>query len=132
VGSRLAPLISNLALVYFLEYTITTAFTIQSTRNIVNATKVVEGESSSGELSYVLENAFVIFNFCYQAGVFISRSSLSFVQIERIWMLTAAQAVLFAFFLANSLLFLCSNIYLLFSLMVLVGLMGGASYVNVL
>ena len=74
-------------MVYFLEYTITTAFTVASTQKIL---KALSPDSSISEDSFTIVNAFVIFNLCYQVGVFISRSSLSCVKIERVWTLTVA------------------------------------------
>ena len=47
------------------------------------------------------------------------------------WIITLAQFGLFTFFMLNSATLFCKNIYILFSLMVFVGLMGGAQYVNV-
>ena len=47
-------------------------------------------------------------------------------------MITLTQATLFVLFLINALWLFCSNIKVLFALMVTVGLMGGSSYVNVL
>ena len=116
---------ANLALVYFLEYTITTSFTVASIKQILRVHPERKKE-------FVYANAYIIFNFCYQLGVFVSRSSLSVLQVRRIWIITTLQLGFFLFFLLNSALGLCGNIYLLFSLMVFVGLMGGASFVNVI
>ena len=74
----------------------------------------------------------MIFNFCYQVGVFLSRSSLPLVKIKRVWLITVFQTALFTFYMLNAFLFFCKNIYILFLLMVFVGLMGGAQFVNVL
>ena len=68
-------LMSNLSLVYFLEYMITTSFTVACASQIINLDK------ETREDEFVYENAYVIFNLCYQFGVFLSRSSLSFVKI---------------------------------------------------
>ena len=125
VGKRVGPLMSNLAIVYFLEYTITTSFTV------ANASQIIDLEDGR-DTQYVYENAYVIFNFCYQVGVFISRSSLSFMKIKRVWIITIAQACLFTFYMLNAAFLFCENIYVLFSLMVFVGLMGGAQFVNVI
>lgn len=73
----------------------------------------------------------MIFNFCYQIGVFLSRSSLSVVKIERVWLLSLLQLCNFLFFGLNAFLVFCTNIYVLFAITVFVGLMGGATYVNV-
>ena len=68
---------------------------------------------------------------CYQIGVYISRSSLAIIKIKKIWVLTTIQLI-------NSILwgilayYQFSNLWLLFPFMIWVGLMGGASYVNIL
>ena len=64
--------------------------------------------------------------------MFISRSSLSFVKIKRVWTITIAQSILFTFYMLNSSVLFCENIYVLFFMMVFVGLMGGAQFVNVI
>ena len=75
---------------------------------------------------FVYDNAYVIFNLCYQVGVFISRSSLPFVKIKKVWTITIAQGILFTFYVLNASVLFCENIYVLFCIMVFVGLMGGA------
>ena len=47
-------------------------------------------------------------------------------------MITIAQACLFTFYMLNATVFFCENIYVLFGMMVFVGLMGGAQFVNVI
>ena len=81
---------------------------------------------------FVLTNAFIIFNFCYQIGVFISRSSLSLIKIERVWIITTLQFLNFLFWISNSFNMYVKSIYVYFAHMVFVGLMGGASFVNVI
>ena len=81
---------------------------------------------------FVYDNAYVIFNLFYQVGVFISRSSLPFVKIKKVWTITIAQGCLFTFYVFNASLLICKNIYVLFCMMVFVGLMGGAQFVNVI
>lgn len=82
--------------------------------------------------NFIYSNTYVIFNLCYQVGVFISRSSLSVIKIKRVWIITICQLTLFTFYLLNAFVFFCKNIYVLFAMMVCVGLMGGAQFVNVL
>lgn len=65
----------------------------------------------------------------WQAGVFLSRSSLSIVRIHRIWILTAIQSGNFVIWLLQA-RYQFLNIWLQFALMVFVGLCGGAMYVN--
>ena len=81
---------------------------------------------------FVLVQAFVILNFCYQVGVFLSRSSLQFFVVERTWIVTLLQLINFLFFMLNAFFLFCDQIYVLFVMMVWVGCMGGTSYVNVI
>lgn len=115
----------NLCLVYFLEYMCITCFSDRTTRRI-------ESNDPSLSDSFVTKNAVIIFNFCYQIGVFLSRSSLSVVKIRRIEILTLLQLINFTFFLFNTIFVFLPNFYVLFVLMIWVGLMGGGSYVNVM
>ena len=115
----------NLAIVYYFEYVITTGFTQGTTNAIINDHPEKKG-------SFVFDNAFTIFNFCYQIGVFMSRSSLDVIKINRVWILSLIQFVFFIFWLINSFALFLKSIIALWVLMILVGLMGGASYVNVL
>ena len=88
---NVGPLMSNLIFVYYLEYVITTGW-VQ-----VIASKIMRSDSPSIQQSFLHRNAFIAFNFCYQIGVFISRSSTAFVTIERVWILSLLQFVLFSF-----------------------------------
>ena len=83
VLGKVGHIMANLALVYFLEYTITTAFTVACAEQIKDLKKGRDKE-------FTYENSYVIFNLCYQVGVFMSRSSLSFVKIKRVWIITIA------------------------------------------
>ncbi|KAM9305387.1 battenin [Gastrophryne carolinensis] len=68
----------------------------------------------------------------YQAGVFISRSSLRCVTIRQIWILSCLQCGLALFLLFGVYyLFLHSlTLYGIFAIIVFEGLLGGAAYVN--
>ena len=90
--------------------------------------------------NFLLANAFVITQFSYQCGVLISRSSLACIRIRKVWVLTILQFINAVFwFIQAKVLFMSSPeeskevgmAVGLFILMVFVGLMGGASYVNV-
>ena len=116
---------SNLSIVYYFEYVITTGLPVA----IAGQIKEFQPDKKDG---FILTNAFVIFNFCYQFGVFLSRSSLSIIKIERVWILTLLQFLNFVFWISNSFGMYCKNIYVYFAHMVFVGLMGGASFVNVI
>jgi len=54
------------------------------------------------------------------------------LKIKRVWLITIAQMCLFTFYMLNSIVLFCSNIYVLFGMMLFVGLMGGAQFVNVI
>lgn len=74
-------------------------------------------------------NAYVLLSLCYQIGVFISRSSLSIITIRKVWYLTYAQVINFIFFFTVAFYkWLPTSLQL--PVMIWVGLMGGASYVN--
>ena len=107
----------HLALVYFLEYVCIVGFAAAS-----NPAK------PDGDWWY--NNAYEILSFCYQAGVLVSRSSISFVQIRRIEWLSIAQTVNFFIWFAQAYWHFIP-LPMQFILMVWVGLMGGGMYVNV-
>ncbi|XP_074854587.1 battenin isoform X2 [Carettochelys insculpta] len=66
----------------------------------------------------------------YQAGVFVSRSSLRCVRIRRVWALALLQCLNMGFLLAAVNFMFLPSIFLLFPLVLYEGLLGGASYVN--
>ena len=113
----------HLAAVYFFEYVISVGFAAAA-----------EGTSddTNNSSDYWIRNSYQIFSFCYQFGVLLSRSSLSIVQFENVWPLTLLQAgnfILFLFQVLNPGSFM--PLWLQFVVMVFVGLLGGAMYVNV-
>ena len=109
----------NLSLVYYLEYMCTTSFV-----DIGNSKKDTENSDS-----WMVRESFVLLQFAYQTGVFISRSSLDLIKIERVWILTGLQFINFLIFgVASSFKLFSVEVQLV--LMVWVGLMGGSSYVN--
>eukprot|EP00388_Colpodella_angusta_P003421 GDKJ01012044.1.p1 GENE.GDKJ01012044.1~~GDKJ01012044.1.p1 ORF type:complete len:171 (+),score=0.49 GDKJ01012044.1:34-513(+) len=91
--------------------------------------------------NFIIKNSFVITQFCYQVGVLISRSSLACFRIRHVEILTALQFMnSIAWFIQAKLLYLGDSssesqelkfAFVLFVWMVFVGLLGGASYVNV-
>jgi len=93
------------------------------------------------EYDWATKHAFVLSQFCYQVGVLISRSSLRVVRIRRVWVLSLIQGVNFVLWLVQAKTLLLSSdtsraaqagwTAVLLVWMVGVGLMGGASYVNV-
>lgn len=80
---------------------------------------------------FAQRHVYAILGFCYQAGVLLSRSSLQVIQIDRVELLTVAQAVNLVLWTLQVYYKIVSSLWLLFGSMVSVGLLGGASYVNV-
>jgi len=99
----------NLMLVYFFEYVIS------------------PGAAAKANSSNLI---FVILSFCYQAGVLVSRSSLRFIKITRVEIVTVLQAINFVLWILEA-KYHFINVWVQYPLMVYVGLLGGASYVNV-
>ena len=125
---RTFRLIFNLFSVYFFEYVIITSFA-DTMGSKMKALYPDEAESS-----LVVREYFVFLNVGYQVGVFISRSSLRFVRIpkDRVWILTLLQMLNFVFMFVNAHAMYVTSLYVIAPVCVWVGLMGGASYVNVL
>lgn len=118
-------LIFNLFSVYFFEYVIITSFA-----NVMDHKMKEKYPTLLKEIH--VAHFFIILNVSYQIGVFISRSSLSFFPIKKIWTLTAFQAVNFLFIFLNTRFMFTENLKILCPIFIWVGLMGGGSYVNVL
>ena len=91
----------------------------------------MQSNSQSTQQTFLHQNAFITFNFCYQVGVFVSRSSTAWVTIKRVWILSLLQFVLFCFYALNAIWLFCESFIILFGLSFLVGFMGGASFANV-
>jgi battenin len=107
----------NLALVFFFEYVIIVCFADRATLK----------QTSGG---FFNTHAFVILNFCYQFGVFIARTSLVWFKIEAVWIVTILQGVNFVVWWANA-IEVYMDVWVEFAHMLFVGLMGGASFVNI-
>lgn len=133
----------NLVLVYFFEYSISSGFAAKvltpaqdcrfNERAECDATTHCAWSDSDGACEstiFLRKNAFAIFSFCYQFGVLFSRSSLQLFQIRRIEVLTILQGINFVIWLLQA-QFKFMGLWALFPQMVFVGLLGGASYVNV-
>lgn len=123
-------LMSNLMFVYFFEYSITTSFGIAAVDKLCYENPICVRDGP--EAQYIYVEAFTIMYFCYQVGVFISRSSLQFMVIDKVWVISLLQLGNFLFFLLNAFYVWMDSLYLYFFLNIWVGLMGGASYVNVI
>jgi battenin len=118
-------LIINLFAVYFFEYSIIGCFADRMGNKML--IKYPERKDD-----FAVKQYFVILNNCYQVGVFMSRSSLQLIKIRRVWLLSLFQMINFAFLFANTQYMFVDTLYLLCPLLVWVGFMGGASYVNVM
>ena len=112
----------HLALVYFFEYVISVG---------VAASALGPSKKISDSSDYFRRNSYQIFSFCYQFGVLMSRSSLSVVRVQRVWILTALQGANFALWMCQVVTTDLMPLWLQFVAMVYVGLLGGAMYVNV-
>lgn len=66
----------------------------------------------------------------YQIGVFISRSSVNLVKINKIWLLAVLQAVNVGIVFTEVLTFFSPTIWIIFALVLFEGLLGGGTYVN--
>lgn len=66
----------------------------------------------------------------YQIGVFISRSSVNIVQIDKVWIMSILQFVNVIYFLFEVLYFFTPNIWIIFAIVFWEGLLGGGAYVN--
>lgn len=70
------------------------------------------------------------YNFLYQLGVFISRSSTPFFRIHHLYIPSILQVGNLAFLTLQSLLFFIPSVYIVFIVVFWEGLLGGAVYVN--
>jgi len=113
-----------LSSVYFLEYSILTGFTDRVVNRITK-------ENPTNQTFLYLQ-AYTILSFCYQIGVWLSRSSLKFFKIKHVWLLSAFQLVNFLLWLFQALYLFEPVYWVMFIHMVFVGLMGGGAYVNVM
>ncbi|XP_011880279.1 PREDICTED: battenin [Vollenhovia emeryi] len=66
----------------------------------------------------------------YQIGVFISRSSVNLVTINKIWIMTVLQFVNVIILLFEAIYYYIPNIWIVFALVLWEGLLGGGAYVN--
>ena len=111
--------IINLALVYYLEYTIYTGFGERVSKKGYIKTEPFD--------KYLYES----FCLCYQVGVLISRSSLFIVKkIPYVEIYTICQVINYIMWLIEAILGYITIWWVLFLHLVIVGLFGGASYVG--
>lgn len=70
------------------------------------------------------------YNFLYQLGVFISRSSTPFIRIHHLYLPSVLQVCNLVFLTLQSLFYFIPSVYLVFIIVFWEGLLGGAVYVN--
>lgn len=114
----------SLSIIYFFEYTILTCFADVYTKR----KRVEEGN----DIEYLKENSYIILTVCYQFGVLVSRGSLDFFKIKKLWILILLQIFNFVLWFLNVYYFEVTNYAVVFCHIALVGMMGGTLYVNVL
>lgn len=66
----------------------------------------------------------------YQIGVFVSRSSVNLVTIDRVWIMAVLQFINVIYFLGEVMWFFTPSIWMVFALVFWEGLLGGGAYVN--
>jgi len=116
--------IFNLFLVFLFEYVIITSFANVMDEKVKNA-------NPDDIDKFYIKDYFVVINICYQAGAFLSRSSLEYVKVPRVWLFTFIQGINFLVVFFNTDYFFIPSLLFMCPMFIWVGLMGGASYVNV-
>lgn len=66
----------------------------------------------------------------YQIGVFIARSSISFVRFRALYLLTSLQCANLVFLLAHAVFDFIPSVYIVFVVIFWEGILGGLAYVN--
>ncbi|KAJ8676049.1 hypothetical protein QAD02_011835, partial [Eretmocerus hayati] len=66
----------------------------------------------------------------YQIGVFISRSSVNFISINKIWLMAVLQLINVIILSFEAVFYFIPSIWIIFALVLWEGLLGGAAYVN--
>ena len=110
-------LATQLLLVYFFEYVVSVGFAAIANKK-------------QKHKNWFHDNSYELLAFCYQFGVLISRSSISFIKIRQVEILTFLQGCNFVIWLLHSFYFFIP-LEAQFPLMIFCGLLGGAMYVNV-
>ncbi|KAI0161588.1 protein btn-1 [Xylariaceae sp. FL1272] len=112
------PYMLPLLLVYVAEYTINQG---------VSPTLLFPLDSSPFS---EYRDFYPMYGFLYQLGVFISRSSIAFVRVRRLYLPSFLQVGNLALLTLHSLLNFIPNVYIIFLIIFWEGLLGGAVYVN--
>ncbi|CCH46083.1 putative membrane protein [Wickerhamomyces ciferrii] len=75
-------------------------------------------------------DVYVAYGTLYQLGVFISRSSATFIRIRNLYIPTILQSINLVVLVLQSLYYYIPNVYLIMLIVFYEGLLGGAAYVN--
>lgn len=114
----LKPFLLPLTSVYFAEYVINQA---------VSPTLLFPIENSPFER---YRDIYVTYGTLYQLGVFISRSSASFIRIKNLYLPSILQFINLFILIIQSLFYFIPNVYIIMLIIFYEGLLGGAAYVN--
>ena len=109
----------QLGLVYFLEYVVCVGFS-----------SLANPHSKDKDAEWLSRNSYEVLSACYQLGVLISRSSISFIVIDQVEYLTVGQFANWVLWLLQ-VCFYFIPLHALFPSMVVVGIFAGLAYVNV-
>ncbi|KAI1359702.1 Batten's disease protein Cln3 [Xylaria arbuscula] len=77
-----------------------------------------------------LRDFYPMYGFLYQLGVFVSRSSIAFLRIHRLYLLSLLQVGNLALLTLHSLFDFIPSVYVVFVIVFWEGLLGGGVYVN--
>ena len=77
-----------------------------------------------------IRDAYPTYQTLYQLGVFISRSSSIFIRIHNIYIPSIIQFCILCLLIIQSLFVIIPNIYLIFLIIFVEGILGGSVYVN--
>ncbi|XP_066598121.1 battenin [Prorops nasuta] len=76
------------------------------------------------------QNLYRWLNLDYQIGVFISRSSVNLITINKIWIMSVLQLINVIILTCESVFYFMHNAWIVLALVLWEGLLGGAAYVN--
>eukprot|EP01102_Stenamoeba_stenopodia_P005303 TRINITY_DN1588_c0_g1_i1.p1 TRINITY_DN1588_c0_g1~~TRINITY_DN1588_c0_g1_i1.p1 ORF type:complete len:422 (-),score=80.63 TRINITY_DN1588_c0_g1_i1:81-1346(-) len=91
---------------------------------------ILQGINPSIVFSNLTKCPYTTYQFLYQVGVFISRSSRNFLAIRKVWLLAILQALNFIFLLFEAYYQFIPSVIIVYILTAWIGLLGGATYVN--
>lgn len=117
IWTLLSTYMLPLALVYFSEF-------------LINQGVLGTLTKFRDQKHYNIPRTYRTFQFVYQIGVFVSRSSLSFIKIPALWLLATLQVLNLIFFILSSIFVLLPNRNTAILFVFWEGLLGGGTFVN--